>query len=186
MKTVPPGAPMCHNGGVGRSKKRQKKTSRPKRSMKRGRVSAVERIERGRRQAPPAPQAPQGPAVRIDPAAAGRIAEARRLGLSVADDAAGDRVDDLLERFAAALAYTRDVWADLAPQGEPPPERRMHRATASLFEDGRVADQVVDAQRRRAGVPPRGAPRRAVEAVLRREFDDLLPRRSLLGRLLGR
>ncbi|MFW6146407.1 MAG: hypothetical protein ACOC7R_03640 [Planctomycetota bacterium] len=178
---------------MGKSKKRKKKkdrkkASRPKRSMTPGRVSAVERIERAEREA--AQTGPRAaPAAPTNPAAAGRIAEARRLGLSVADDASADKVDDLLERFALALAYTRDVWARMAPSAEAPPGRRMHRATASLFEDGRLADQVVAAQRRRASdpdaPPPHGPTRKAVATALRREFDDLLPARSLLGRLLG-
>ena len=182
---------MCHNDGVGKSKKRKtrKKTSRPKRAMKPGRVAAVKQIERGGRTTPQA-KPPAAPAVRTDPAAAARIAEARGLGLSVADDASADKVADLLERFALALAYAQDVWARLAPSAEPPPEHRMHRATARLFEDGRVADQVVATQRRRAANPdapaPHGPARKAVATALRREFDDLLPARRLLGRLLGR
>ncbi len=179
-------------GPMGKSKKRNKRKktgSGDRRSMRPGRLSAVERIERARRTTPPAAASAAAAPAATNPAA-GRIAEARRLGLSVADDASADKVDDLLERFAAALVYTRDVWGRLAPAADPPPERRLHRATARLFEDGRLAEQVVAAQRRRAAEavpsPPHGPTRKAVATVLRREFDDLLPARSLLGRLLGR
>ena len=181
---------------MGKSKKRKKKKpKRNKRAMGSGRLSAVERIERAKDRStkPSAAPAEPTPTVRTDPAAAGLIAQARQIGLSVADDTSADRVTHLLQRFDLVSSYTHQLWAALGGRpdlGEGPSSEQLKRVAAGLFDDGRLADRIVAAQRRRSIHPgPRiahDATFRRVARSLREHFGQYLPRRSLLSRLLGR
>ena len=184
---------------MGKSKKRKKKdrSTRKKRSLGPKRLAAIDRIERARTREPQSvakaaqPQAP--PTIRTDPEAAKRIAEARQMGLSVADDTSADRVVQLLMRHELAVAYVQRVWAALATRAESrtsPTDEQLRRVAAGLFGDGRVADGVIAAQKRHLADPQaplhKDASYRRVAAALRERFGQLLPKRSLLSRLLGR
>jgi len=183
---------------MGASRKRKKKRSaRGKRKLGSRRLAAIDRIERAKKRSGASPaagatEAPARPAptVRTDPAAAERIAEARRVGLSVADDTSAERVEQLMQRFELAAAYVRDVWAALAPAGPGPSDDELRRVAAGLFSDGRLADGIVAAQQQRqakaAGPIARDAHFRVVAKALRERFGDRLPARSLWSRLLGR
>lgn len=184
---------------MGKSSKRTKnRAKRAKKKLGAKRMAAIDRIERAKKRkdkpAPPTttPSKPKPtPTVRTDPALAAQIADARAIGLSVADDTSAERVIQLLERFELALTYVRDVWAALAADGGPgPPSDDLRHVTARLFSDGRVADGVVKAQQQREADPqsplPKDAHYRDVAKALRERFSQFLPARSLWSRLLGR
>jgi len=163
--------------------------------MRPKRLAAVERIERRGGKVPSTIQhaPPAGPPAPADPRAAGRIAEARRLGLSVSGDASVDQVDRLLEEFALASRYVADVWKSLAgnrPETQGVSEGDWNRLVAWLFDDGRLAERIVSLQRDREQAGPatlkHGWEYRRVVKSLREQFASMLPKRGLLARLLGR
>ena len=185
-------------GRMGKSRKRKKdRAKRRKRSLGAKRLAAIDRIERARTREPqPVAKAAQPistPVVRPAPEAAKQIAIARQMGLSVADDTSVDRVAQLLMRHELAVAYVHRVWAALNTRTGShmsPTDEQLRRVAAGLFGDGRVADGVVAAQKQhladdRAPLLKDGSYRR-VAAALRERFGQLLPKRSLLSRLLGR
>ncbi len=189
---------------MGKSKKRKKKKDKGKgktRAMRSGRMATVDRIERARSRArttatpaaaPPKTAEPP-PAIPTNPKAAPLVAKARALGLSVADDVASDTVQRLLERFELAATYAADTFGSIVGKsteeaGVSTP--RLNRVVAGLFDDGRLAERVVEAQRKReahpGGPPPHDAAFRAVATKLRRALGECVPAAGLLSRLLGR
>jgi len=183
---------------MGKSKKRKKdRSKRKKRPLGAKRLAAIDRIERAKKRQPQpvaSKAAPRpAPVVRTDPELVQRIAEARRMGLSVADDTSADRLTRLLARHELAVAYARRVWGALtngADTVESPSEDQFRHLAAGLFDDGRMADAVVTAQEQHVANPRsslhRDASYRTVADTLREEFGERLPKRSLLSRLLGR
>jgi hypothetical protein len=175
--------------GRGRKGKRKDRPMRPKR------LADVERIERRGKKVPTTIQhvPPAGPPAPRDARAAARIAEARKLGLSVSAESSADQVDSLLEQFALASRYAGDVWHALTgnrPEDQGVPREEWDRFVAWLFDDGRLAERVVTVQRAREQAPP--APLKhgweycRVARLLRGQFAARLPKRSLLARVLGR
>ena len=189
------------NSSSSNSNKSPKRNKRGKKKLGAKRLAAIDRIERAKKRkgqpvtaspatgvAPKTPAKPR-PVVRTDPAAAEKIAEARALGLSVADDTSAKRVAELLERFDLALAYVGDVWDSLA-DGAAAPDDELRRFTSRLFSDGRVAEGVVTSQRQRQANPARPVTKdphyREVAKALRGRLGHALPPRSLWSRLLRR
>lgn len=172
--------------------------------MKKSRLERVRRVE-GRRQPTRTPAASVEPAAASKPISlaprpsadvARRLELAHQLGLSVAEDASAGEVDRLLRQFERVSVYVAEIARQLTggpesgdgmsiPNEHPSADRRWNHFVASLFDDGRLVLQVLEAAE--AGeTNPRSRGGRIIANHLRRAFPEHLPRRGLLDRLLNR
>jgi len=165
-----------------------------KRKMRSSRLKAVQNIERTKPDQVVSNTKPFDTTTPADPATQHEIQELRKLGLSVSTNTSLEKLRDLRAEFDLVGQYVQDVLHTLMPDSDGiqvvPPDQ-LNRFTAMLFGDGQLVDSIVISHRARAALaiaPPilkDTAEYKQVSKMLRKQFEQVLPKQSWWARLLG-